>query len=286
MLKRLILTLFIIVLCAGCGKSSQPTLNSNQLERKDDKIQVAVSILPQADFVKSIGKDKVRVVVMIPPGASPATYEPTPSQLKELSQADMYVKIGNLPFEKAWLNKIISANNKMKVVNSSEGIKIIGDNPHIWLSPTLVKKQIDNIYEGLVEVDPKNKDYYAVNKEKYIKDLDELDKEIREAVKNIKNKKFMVFHPAWGYFAKDYGLEEIAIEVEGKEPSPEDIIKFIELAKKNEIKAIFVSPQFNTESAEVIAKEINGKVVFADPLAQDYIKNMKAISKTLAQSLK
>jgi len=277
--------LFMAVLFVGCGQV--PVNNTtNQPGGSDETVEVAVSILPQADFVERIGGDKVHVSVMIPPGASPATYEPTPSQLKNLSRADLYVRIGHVPFEKTWMDRLKSANKDMKIVNSSEGIEIIGKDPHIWLSPNLVKKQAERIYNGLAEIDPENKGYYAQNLARFLQDLEELDAEIKDTLAGIEGKKFMVFHPAWGYFAREYGLEQIPIEVEGKEPSADDIVRLVEKAKTSGIKVIFASPQFSTKSAEVIAKEIDGKVIFADPLARDYMTNMRIVSKTFAQGLK
>ena len=280
-----IAVLAIAMLCTGCGQTISQSTSSKQLAGTE-KIQIAVSILPQINFVEKIGQDKVQVFAMIPPGASPATYEPTPGQLRDLSQAKMYVRIGHIPFEKAWMNKIMDASKGMKLVDSSQGIEIIGNDPHIWLSPKLVKIQAENIYNGLVAIDPKNKDYYAENKNKFIQEIDNLNKEIATTLSGINSRKFMIFHPSWGYFAKDYGLEQIPIEIEGKEPSADDIFKLIETAKANGIKVIFAAPQFSTKSAEVIAKEIGGKVIFVDPLARDYTTNMQIVSKTFAQGLK
>lgn len=282
----IVLSVFISVLCAGCGQAVKTQSTEAGRPGGSDIIQVAVSILPQADFVEKIGKDRVQVSVMIPPGASPATYEPTPAQLKNLSRAELYIRIGHVPFEKTWMDRLRSANKDMKIVDSSRGIEIVGKDPHIWLSPNLVKKQAEHIYTGLAEIDPENKEYYTKNKDRFIQELEELDREIRDTLSGTSSKKFMVFHPAWGYFARDYGLEQIPIEIEGKEPSAGDIVKLVEKAKANGIKVIFASPQFSTKSAEVIAKEIDGKVVFADPLARDYMTNMRVVSKTFAQGLK
>jgi len=284
---HIMVVLITAVLCAGCGQAvvNQSTA-ADQPGSGGEIIQVAVSILPQADFVERIGKDKVQVSVMIPPGASPATYEPAPGQLKDLSRAKMYVRIGHVPFEKIWMDRLKSANKDMKIVDSSQGIEIIGKDPHIWLSPVLVKKQAEHIYKGLAEIDPENKEYYAQNKDKFIQELEKLHAEIKDTLSGIDGKKFMVFHPSWGYFALEYGLEQIPIEVEGKEPTAGDIIKLVEKAKANGVKVIFASPQFSTKSAEVIAREIGGKVVFADPLARDYITNMRAVAKTFARGLK
>lgn len=281
--RYLLLIVTVLVMAMLSTACSQPINQTTSQNFSENKIQVAVSILPQADFVEKIGQEKVQVTVMIPPGASPATYEPTPSQLKYLSWANLYIKIGHIPFEKTWMNKITDANKNMQLIDSSQDIEIIENDPHIWLSPSLVKIQAEHIYNGLVGIDPKNKDYYTENKNKFLQDLDALDKEIKVALSDIAIRKFMIFHPSWGYFAKDYGLEQIPIEIEGKEPNPDDIVKLIETAKANNIQIIFASPQFSTRNAELIAKEIGGKVIFVDPLARDYITNMSIVSKTFAQ---
>ena len=272
-LASIILTLAIVV--SGCASKPQPT---------EGKIRIMVSILPQAYFVKRIGGDKVEVTVMVPPGANPATYEPTASQMKALVQAKMYVRI-RVPFEYAWMDRIAAANRHMLIVDSTKGIKRIEDNPHIWLSPRLVKIQAENIYQGLAQVDPANKDFYAQNKEEFLRELDILDREIAETLTGVKGRKFMVFHPSWTYFARDYGLEQIPIEIEGKEPSAAELARLIEMAKTNGIKVIFVQPQFSSKSAEAIAQQIDGKVVSIDPLAGDWANNLRNVAQTFAQAL-
>jgi len=251
----------------------------------EGKVRIVVSILPQAYFVERIGGDRVEVTVMVPPGASPATYEPTASQMRDLSRADVYIRI-RVPFEEAWMDRIAAVNPSMLIVDSSTDIERIGGkDPHIWLSPRLVKIQAENIYQGLAEVDPEHADFYAQNKEQFIKDLDALDAEIADLLSGVKGKKFMVFHPSWSYFAQDYGLEQIPVEIEGKEPSAAELAELIEIAKTNDIKVIFVAPQFSTRSAETIARQIGGQVVFVDPLARDWMNNLRAVAKAFAQGL-
>ncbi len=278
-----VLPVFILLIAAflvnGCIDQSEPQID-------DGKTVIIVSILPQADFVEHVGGDNVEVIVMIPPGANPATYEPTASQLKSVSGATMYVKVGSgLPFEEVWLEKIGSANPDMLMVDTSEGVNLIPGDPHIWLSPRSAVVQVENIYRGLVQVDQDNSEYYYRNKEQYIHDLQVLDNDIIESLSDFEDRTFMVFHPSWGYFARDYDLTMIAVEIEGKEPSAGDMVHLIENAKENNIKIIFVQPQFSTKSAEVIAKEIGGSVVAVDPLPQDYITNLRIVSNTFAQSL-
>ncbi|MEA1907160.1 MAG: zinc ABC transporter substrate-binding protein [Euryarchaeota archaeon] len=271
---KLLILLLLTSLTAGCITPE---------EQSDNQISVIVSIVPQKEFVERIGKEKVSVMVMIPPGASPVTYEPGPGQLRDLSRAELYVRIGHIPFEKVWMDEIIATNPDMKILDSSEGIEIIENDPHIWLSPVLVRIQVERIADSLIELDPDNEDYYTMNKESYLRDLDDLDVDIRKNISGIGNRKFMIFHPAWGYFAREYGLEQIPIEVEGKEPSASDLARLVKTAKVNNITVVFAAPQFNPESARVIAEEIGGTVVSIDPLAEDCAANMRAVSGMLGR---
>jgi zinc transport system substrate-binding protein len=254
---------------------------------QEEKIRVVVTIPPLADFVKSVGKEKVEVTVMVPPGASPHTYEPTPSQLKKVSQAKMYVKVGSgVEFELVWMDKIMEVNKDMLMVNSSDGIEIAGKDPHVWLSPANARIMVENICKGLIKVDPENEEYYVKNKNEYLQELTELDEYIKERLEGIENKKFIVYHPSWSYFAKEYGLEQIPVEHAGKEPTAKEIQNVVEKAKRYNIKVIFVSPQFTTRSAEVIAQEIGGQIMSIDPLAQSYIPNMRIVIGQLFQAMR
>ena len=253
-------------------------------------IIVVVTIPPQAEFVKRVGGEKVAVITMVPQWANPHTYEPTPAQLMNVSKAKMYVKMGSgIEFEIAWMDKIKSINENMLIVDCSNGIELLKEDgkadPHIWLSPKNAKIIVENICEGLVQIDPANRTYYEQNKEAYLRELDALDKEISQILSKTSKTsahKFIVYHPAWSYFARDYGLEQISVGEGGKEPTPERIASIIEEAKRNNITKIFASPQFK-DKAEVIAKEIGGKVVEINPLAENYIENMRKFAEELAE---
>ncbi len=253
-------------------------------------IIVVVTIPPQAEFVKRVGGEKVAVITMVPQWANPHTYEPTPAQLMNVSKAKMYVKMGSgIEFEIAWMDKIKSINENMLIVDCSKGIELLKEDgkadPHIWLSPKNAKIIVENICKGLVQIDPANSTYYEQNKEAYLRELDALDKEISQILSKTSKTsahKFIVYHPAWSYFARDYGLEQISVEEGGKEPTPERIASIIEEAKRNNITKIFASPQFK-DKAEVIAKEIGGEVVEINPLAENYIENMRKFAEELAE---
>lgn len=326
--KRLFLLILAFILSVGSANAGE-------------KLSVFVSIVPQKYFVQQIGKDMVDVNIMVKPGASPATYEPKPRQMAELSKAKLYFSIG-VPFENAWLEKISAANPNMKVVHTDHGIEKIamaehhhgedennhgshkgehheedhyqekehhdgthegehhnekahedegyhdhnGLDPHIWTSPALVKIQTKTILNALQAADPSNKKVYEANYNSFAAKIEALDKELRQIFAGKKGLQFMVFHPAWGYFAHEYGLKQVPIEIEGKDPKPAQLKELIEHAKAEDIKVIFVQPQFSTKRAEIVAKEIGGQVAFADPLAADWVANLRMMAKNFKDALK
>lgn len=277
-----------------------------------DKIAVFVSILPQKYFVQQIGKDRVDVQVMVQPGASPATYEPKPGQMAAISRARVYFSIG-VPFEKTWLTKIASSNPDMRVVDTDRGIRKIamadhhhygeepyhqegksGEShddrgildPHIWLSPPLVSIQARMILSALQEVDPVHRSAYQVNYNAFNSEVLALNAELTGIFTDKQGMPFMVFHPAWGYFARTYGLKQIPVEIQGKNPKPAQLKELIKYAQKSDIRIIFVQPQFSAKSAEVIARSIGGQVVFADPLAEDWARNMRDVARKIKAALR
>ena len=270
------------------------------------KLTVFVSIAPQKYFVHQIGRERVDVQVMVPPGASPATYEPKPRQMAALSKTPIYFAIG-VPFEKNWLKKIAAANPKMQVVHTDHGIQKIpmsshhheaelhpdpddreehGEpDPHIWLSPALVIIQARTIRDTLQEIDPVHRSIYDNHYKTFVSALVALDAEFRNMFADKQGSQFMVFHPSWGYFARAYGLKQVAVEIEGKNPKPAQLQELIEHAKENGIKVIFVQPQFSSKSAKLVAKEIGGRVVVADPLAQDWPGNLRQVVREIKGAL-
>ncbi|NYT19194.1 MAG: zinc ABC transporter solute-binding protein [Methanosarcinales archaeon] len=300
---KLILSIFTLMAAVSMSGCIDQTENNAS---QDETIVVAVSILPQQEFVEKIAGNRVNVVVLIPPGASPATHEPTAGQLRDVADAKAYFTVGSgLPFENVWLDKIKTVNEKMMIVDCSEGINImemheeeheneveveenghdhVGIDPHIWTSPVNAKIMVENTYLGLIEIDPDNSELYLQNKEAYLKELDEADARIRSTL-GEEGGSFMTYHPSWNYFATEYGLEMITIEEEGKEPSPKDMQRLIDEAEEKNIKVIFVQAQFSTQSAGAIASAINGEVVTVDPLAKDYIDNLDIITEAFSQGI-
>ncbi|MGQ9481985.1 metal ABC transporter solute-binding protein, Zn/Mn family [Chloroflexus sp.] len=297
-LVRIMISLIIGgLLLAACGQSNptvteEPAAPATAAVATDEPMQVMVSILPQKYFVERVGGDRVKVDVMVGPGASPATYEPKPEQLTALSQAKAYFSIG-VPFEQAWLERIQSANPAMLLVDTTAGIERMpmgagGRNrdPHIWLSPTLVKIQAQTIAEALARIDPEHATAYQSRLDGFIADIDALDASIRKTLEGVSQRKFMVFHPSWGYFARDYGLEQIPIEIGGQEPSAAELAALIERARAEQIKVIFAQPQFSTRAAETIASQIGGEVLLINPLNPDWLGNLQTVAETFARVMK
>ncbi|MCJ7789669.1 MAG: zinc ABC transporter substrate-binding protein [Candidatus Atribacteria bacterium] len=245
---------------------------------KEEKIGVVVSILPLAEFVEQVGKDKVEVTVIVPPGADPHLFELTPVQLKKISQAQLYVEVGSgLNFELTWMDKIKLIYKDMLICNSSIGITLVDKDPHIWLSPRNAKTMVENISKALIKIDPLSQKYFKKNSIEYINKLDILDKEIKARLEGVKNRRFISYHPSWGYFAKGYDLIQIAIEDKGKEPSAASLAHIIDQTRAFNISIILVSPQYNIKSAEVVAKEVGAQIIKADPLSMDYINNLRKL---------
>ena len=280
---------------AGC---QQRPIHKNSIEQ----LHVMVSIAPQKYFVERIGNEYVTVNMMVPPGAEPHTFEPKPAQLKALSHSSAYMRI-RIDFESAWMDKIKAANPKMLIVDTTQGIQRMpmtadyheegkahtdqGENldPHIWLSPPLVKVQARTIANALIQLDAKHKQVYQANLERFLADIDTLDADVREALEGVKNRKFIVFHPSWGYFARDYGLEMIPIQVGGQEPSAAELGALITKAQQEGIKVVFAEPEFSTQSADTIAREIGGQVLLLNPLSSDWLNNLRTVANTFAKVL-
>ncbi|MGM0452790.1 MAG: metal ABC transporter solute-binding protein, Zn/Mn family [Thermodesulfobacteriota bacterium] len=255
------------------------------------QISAFVSIVPQQYFLEQIGGDRVDVHVMVPPGANPATYEPAPTQMTKLAKADLYFTVG-VPFENAWMDKLLSANPDLKVIHTEAGIEKRSierrhpddgrsegtPDPHIWLSPPLVMLQARNILTALAAADAAHSKTYAANYQQFIQQIVDLDLRLRRRLSASQNRRFMVFHPSWGYFADAYGLSQVAIEVEGKSPKGSDIQRLIRLAKKHEIRRVLVQPQFSSRNAETIAGAIDGQTVIADPLAGNWPENLLTVA--------
>jgi zinc transport system substrate-binding protein len=297
-INRLCVLLLLIPLLGGVATACKRPGQAGH-----GRLNVVVSIVPQKYFVERIGGDRVGVSVMVEPGASPTTYEPKPEQLRALSGAAAYFSIG-VPFENAWLDKIAAANEAIVMIDTIADIERMpmkahhhdddegegehaegAPDPHVWLSPALVKVQSRSIYQALAELDPVHEAAYRANLDAFLADVDALEAEIEDTLSGLPSTKFMVFHPAWGYFARDFGLEQIPVEVGGQEPSAQELARLIEEARKENIRVVFAQPEFSTQDAETIAQEIGGEVLLISPLAPDWLENMRAVAHTFADVL-
>ncbi|HHH75549.1 MAG TPA: ABC transporter substrate-binding protein [Phycisphaerae bacterium] len=299
LVPRALCGLALTIACAmlgtvGCSKESHPKKPSNQA------LQVFVSIPPQAYFVQRIGRERVGVEVLLSPGMGPDNYDPSAKQLARLSRSDAFFRIG-VPFENKLMPKITSIMPQLKIIDTRQGITLrkmqgthdddhthgcdhAGRDPHIWLSPQLVKQQARTICKALNKLDPKHAAYYDSNLREFLTDLDKLDAKIAKTLAPMKGQTFFVFHPAFGYFADAYGLTQQAVEIEGKKPSAKQLGKLIDQARAKGARVIFVEPQFPRQSAHRIAKAIDGVVVPIDPLAEDYMKNLATIAEKIGNS--
>jgi len=290
---------------AGCRQDPQHDRQREQFASSPPaqtaRLAVLVSILPQAYFVERVGGERVWVQVLIGPGQNPHAYEPTPAQLRELASARVFFCIG-LPFEQAILPRLRDLFGQLEVVDTRAGIVLrqvecrhsahahehhdhADFDPHIWLSPRLVKIQARTIADTLARLDPSRAEQYRLNLAAFEADLDALDARVAEMLAPVRGRQMFVFHPAFGYFADEYGLEQVAVEVEGKEPSAKELAALIERARQVGARAIFVQPQFSTRSAEALARQIGAAVLPLDDLPRDYLAGMEALAAQVRRGL-
>ncbi|MDX8337666.1 zinc ABC transporter substrate-binding protein [Draconibacterium sp. IB214405] len=290
-MKRIMLLLILASLFVACG---------NQKKEKKEAVAdvVTVSILPQKTFVEKIAGDDFEVNVLIPPGSSPAAYTLLPSQLKDISRSAIWFRIGYIGFEHSWKDKIEQANTKMKVVNISEDLDLIADHieqhgdhvhidgidPHVWLSPTLVKQMAKVILDELSALKPEKTNDYKANYMRFVKECDQLDVDLKKQLKDFEGKKFIVFHPSLSYYAREYGLEQFSLETGGKEPTPQQLREVVDMAKSEGIKVIYIQSEFDREHARVFADEIGGEIVEVWPLNPEWEENLRQMTQILTDN--
>jgi len=270
-----------------------------------EPLRVFASVIPIQTFVEKIGGEHVDARAMVRPGFDPHSYDPTPQQIAALADAVLYVCTG-VPFEQAWMERIRSANPSMQVVDARDGITLREleahddedhdhgggteqnheQDPHVWTSPPLVRHMVGVIRDALTNLDPAHAADFARNHDAFVAELDSLDRDLHKRLDPLPNRKFMVFHPAWGYFADTYVLTQVPIEREGKEPGPRALAALIDQARADRIKVVFVQPQFDKRQARQVAQAIDGVVIPIDPLASDYVDNLRRVGREFAQALK
>ena len=279
---------FLLLVLIGCNPHPS-----------SDKTIISVSILPQKYFVEKIAGNMVDINVLVPPGASPELYSLMPSQMQGLARSAAWLRIGKIGFEEGWLEKIRQSIPDLKLVDTSARANWIteeksgteehghshGTDPHIWMAPDEVKKIAGETYKALLTVLPEQKETLTTNYNSFLNEIDKLDDELKSRFGHMSNKKFLIFHPSLTYLAREYGLEQIPIEVEGKEPSPRYMSSVVELAKKENIKMILIQKEFDQDNARQLANEITGKVVQIDPLNENWEQQLREISKKITGSL-
>ncbi|HEX9723526.1 MAG TPA: zinc ABC transporter substrate-binding protein [Vicinamibacteria bacterium] len=270
--------LALSAMMAACREVTEP----------DPRPVVAVSVLPQAFFVERIAGERVRIQVMIPPGANPSTFEPSIDALKSLSGAVLYVALGHphFAFEAAWIEKLLAEQPRLDVIRVMSESGDRNDDPHIWLSPRLVRVQAERIGAALQKVLPEDEDALQANLVDFLSEIETLDAELRTRLEPYQGRKIFVFHSAWGYFTRDYGLVQVSLEEGSKTPGAGALASFIEEAKREKARVIFVQPQFSQESARVVAQEIGAGVELLDPLARDWPSNLRRVAAAFEGALR
>lgn len=289
------LTLLALVF-AGCHPVAEPSAG---------RIRAAVTVPPQAFFVERIGGDRVEVEVMIPPGYSHVDYPLSPGRMAALSRARLYVKVGHpaFEFEAEQIDPFLEGLDGVEVVDMSRGMDLIGEeagevhpesedghghsggDPHVWVAPDTVAVAARNIAAALLRIDPAHAGEYRANLVSFEAEIAGLDREIRARLDHHRGDRFMVYHPTWGYFARQYGLRQVAIEAEGKEPGAGRLIRLIDLARREDVKVVFVQSGFPRKSAQVIADAVGGRVLTADPQDRDWAANLRRVAAELDEAL-
>ena len=266
----------------------------------EPKLAVAVTLAPYAKIVQEIAGENADVVTLVPPNANPHLFEPKPNTLRAFSKASLYLSDGS-GLDKAWRPRFLGVNKNIRIVDISQGVSWMNEeahehahehgeelDPHIWNSPRMAILIASNVCSALVELDGLHAGVYRTNLEKFSKRLSDLDVKFTEATKALSEDRrtFIVFHPSYGYMARDYGLKQIAVEVHGKEPKPRDMQKLVHIAKEHQVKTVFVQPQFSRRAVESLSREIQAKIVSIDPLAFDFEKELQKFISAISESSK
>jgi zinc transport system substrate-binding protein len=260
------------------------------------KLNIIASILPEQALIQSIGGEHVHVALMVKPGNSPHTYEPKPSQMKDIARASLYLAMG-VEYEKVWLPKFANQNPKMQIIDLSEGIEkypISGEanhhtkhlDPHIWTAPENLKKIAKHIYDVLSQTDSTHQAEYQKHYKSLILTIEETDKQLHQILDPLskEQKRFIVFHPSWGYFARAYDLEQIPIEIAGKSPKPRAVQRLITRARKLGIQTILTSPEFSDAVAKQIANALKINVLKISPMEPKWNENLLKLAKTISNN--
>ena len=255
------------------------TLFSCSSAKNDNANKITVSIEPLRYLTEQIVGDRFEVVTMVPKGSSPETYEPTARQMADLSESILYIKVGELGFERTWMPRLTSNAPHITVVNSSEGITShIGDDPHSWMSARNAIIMAHNIYEAVKRIDVKDSVFFRQRLDSLCSVIHATDKYIRQTTAQAHCKSFIIYHPALTYFASDYGLEQLALEEHGREPSAAELEQIISTARAKGVKTMFVQREFANRNVDIITNTIGARKVEINPLGYDWNKEMRRIA--------
>ncbi|MDR2910030.1 MAG: zinc ABC transporter substrate-binding protein [Bacteroidales bacterium] len=288
MIKSRFILLAAVLIMFSCSSNKKGSGSGYENKKK----VITVSIVPQKFFVQKIAGNDVDINILVPPGTSPETGSLLPSQLKDIANSDIWFRMGHLGVEYSWHDKIAQANTKMKIVDLSEELDLItespeygkkvhegGVDPHTWLSPAMVKQMAKKITNELILINPGKSDEYNLNYLEFAKEIDQLDIDIKNSLREYKGKKIVIFHPSLSYFASDYGLVQYSLETGGKEPTPQRMAEVVRMAKAENIKVIYVQSDFDQDNAFVFAEEMKGKVIALDLLSHEWEQNLRLMTK-------
>jgi zinc transport system substrate-binding protein len=285
-LKLLSVLLLMLALLGACG------------QREREEPVVSVSIEPLKFFVDRLTDNTLEVNVMVPQGASHGTYSPTARQMQSLSHSGIYFRIGYLGYEQAFIKKLNELNPNMKEVNLSLNVELIrgatidhgdhvhegGIDPHIWMSPEVILSILPVIRENLTEVYPELSEVISENYTVLIAELELIHNQLLDVAAAMNQKRFLIFHPALTYLARDYGLQQVSIEHEGKEPSPAQLGRLIREARAESIPVIFIQEEYDKRNAELVAAETGARVVQINPLAYNWVNEMRSLTEIFKQN--
>ncbi|MEZ4647868.1 MAG: zinc ABC transporter substrate-binding protein [Candidatus Eisenbacteria bacterium] len=274
----LLIALPMALAISACGGAPESELTGKPL--------VLVTVPPQAELVEKIAGDLVEVEVLVPPDADPHTFEPTIEQMRAVSRASLYFLIGHpaLEFEAIWRDRLAREGTNLRFVNGSEGLSLIPDDPHVWLSPRATRTLATNLAHALEELLPEDRESIRAGLAAFLAEEQALDAEIRSTLDQAPLETFLVYHAAWGWFAADYGLTQIAIERGHVHPGPSHIASMLDRARAEGIRVVFVQPQVGAQQAESFANEIGGRVVRVDPLARHWADNLRAAARAFSDA--
>lgn len=274
--------LFFLLILSACGG-----------QVKTGQRIISVSIAPFGYFTEQIAGGNFTVNVMVPAGSNPHIYEPYPDQIEKLRRSEAYISNGYLGFEMTWMDRFSEINGTMRNLNLGESIDPIenhhhhegehseGADPHYWVSPLCAMKMASSVRDFLTELDPANREEYERNYQALTDKIRQVDSLARELSVMGGSRTFIIYHPNLAYLARDYGLKEIAVEHEGKEPSPSQFRELIDIAKRENIKIIMVQREYDPRNARAVADETGGRVEIIDPLSGDWYSSTMAVIQLL-----